>query len=75
MNSDQTVPGEIADFNMWQREMTLDELNNEGCGTEGDVASWNTLKEKGVSNRTQKKFSACNGKRSFFSFIDILIFR
>ena len=75
MNSDQTVPGEIADFNMWQREMTLNELNLLTCETEGDVASWNTLKEKGVSNRTRKEFTACNGKRSFFSFIDILIFR
>ena len=58
----QTVPGQIADFNMWQKEMTVDELNYEGCGTEGDVISWNTLKEKGDSNRTQKEFTACNGK-------------
>ena len=73
-DSDQTVPGQIADFNMWQREMTLDELNHQGCGTEGDVVSWNTLGEAGVSTKTQKEFTACNGKRSFFSFIEILIF-
>ena len=61
--SDQTVPGQIADFNMWQKEMTLNELNLLTCGTEGDVVSWFTLHEKGVSNRTQKEFTACDGKQ------------
>ena len=62
LESDQTVPGQIADFNMWKKEMTLDELNLLTCGTEGDVVSWNTLKEEGVTNRTQKEFTACDGR-------------
>ena len=62
LESDQTVPGQIADFNMWKKEMTLNELNLLTCGTEGDVVSWNTLKEEGVTNRTQKEFTACDGR-------------
>ena len=62
---DQMVSGQIVDFNMWQREMTLDEMNDKGCGTEGDVVSWNTLQEEGVSNWTQKEFAVCNGKKIF----------
>ena len=68
----QTVPGQIANFNMWQREMTLDELNLLTCGTEGDVVSWNTLQEEGVSNRTEKEFTACNGKQFFKLFFKML---
>ena len=64
LDTHQTVPGQIADFNMWKREMTLDELNLLTCGTEGDVVSWNTLKEEGVSSRTEKKLTACDGKES-----------
>ena len=64
----QMVPGQIADFNMWQREMTLNELNLLTCGTEGDVVSWNPLQEKGVSNRTQKEFAVCDGKKPFKNF-------
>ena len=64
-DSYQTVPGQIANFNMWQREMTLDELNYEGCETKGDVVSSNTLQENGVSNRAQKEFPACSGKKMF----------
>ena len=71
--SDQMVAGQIADFNMWQKEMTLDELNYEGCETEGDVVSWNTLKEEGVSIRTEKEFTACHGKQFMSNFEKILI--
>ena len=49
---------------MWQTEMSLDQLNLEACGTEGDVASWNTLQEKGSSTRTQQDFPSCAGKIS-----------
>ena len=71
LDSNQTVPGQLADFNMWQREMTLNELNLLTCGTEGDVVSWNTLQEEGVSNRTQKEFPSCAGKK-FTIYIIIL---
>ena len=68
LESDQTVPGQLADFNMWQREMTLNELNLLTCGTIGDVVSWNTLKEEGVSNKAKKQFTACKGKTYFMLF-------
>ena len=71
-NIKETVPGQIAGFNMWQKKMNLDELNHEGCGTEGDVASWNSLKEKGVSNRTQREFTACNGTESFKHYTNLI---
>ena len=71
LDPEETVPGQIADFNMWKMEMTLDELNLLTCGTEGDVVSWNTLKVKGVSNRTQKEFPSCAGKK-FTIYIIIL---
>ena len=64
LQAHQAVPGQIADFNIWQREMTLDDLNHEGCRTKGDIVSWNTLQEKGVSSRTEKKLTACDGKES-----------
>ena len=73
LESDQTVPGQLADFNMWQREMTLNELNLLTCGTIGDVVSWNTLKEEGVSIRTEKEFTACHGKQFMSNFEKILI--
>ena len=56
---------------MWQREMTLDELNDEGCGTEGDVVSLNTLKEKGASTWTQKEFASCNDGKVIFTLLKI----
>ena len=58
----QMVPGQIAEFNMWEKEMTLNELNFELCGAEGDVVSWNTLQEEGSSLWTHKEYTACNGK-------------
>ena len=58
----QTSPGQLADFNMWKREMTTDELNSATCGTKGDVVSWDTLKEKGRATRTERIFPGCNCK-------------
>ena len=58
----QMAPGKLADFNMWQHEMTEDELNSDSCGARGDVASWETLKEKGTSLRTKHVLPSCIGK-------------
>ena len=62
LKSQQIVIGEIADFNMWSYEMSEDELNSQTCGSNGDVASWDTLEEKGVSLRTVRGFPICNSK-------------
>ena len=61
---DQTSPGQLTDFNMWQHEMTLDELNSATCGTKGDVVSWDTLQERGSSSKTNKFLPGCNGKHT-----------
>ena len=57
----QTSPGQLADFNMWKREMTVAELNALTCGTKGDVVSWATLREKGHSKRTERVLPGCDG--------------
>ena len=64
LNVGQASPGQLANFNMWKKEMTLDQLNSGTCGGQGDVVSWNTLQEKGSSVRTQEYFPTCTGKIS-----------
>ena len=64
LNSGQTVPGLLADFNMWQHEKTADQLNSGTCGVSGDVVSWNTLREQGSAVKTHESFPACNGDPS-----------
>ena len=49
------------------RGLLLNRIRNFG-EIEGYVVSWNTLKEEGVSNKTRKEFSACNGKKLFELF-------
>ena len=63
----QTVPGKLADFNMWRHEKTAAQLNSETCEAQGDVVSWNTLLEKGSSTRTNELFAGCAGKSLFFT--------
>ena len=62
MDVTQAAVGAIADFNMWSYEMSEDELNSQTCGSNGDVASWDTFVEKGVSLRTVKEFPTCSSK-------------
>ena len=57
----QASYGKLADFNIWRREMSVDQLNSETCGFSGDVVSWRTLQEKGTSARTKHVFPGCNG--------------
>ena len=54
--------GQLADFNMWDYEMSADEVNVTTCGPAGNVVSWNTLKEKGESMEIVKAFPGCNGR-------------
>ena len=42
--------------------MTLDELNSETCGTQGNVVSWSTLQERGTAVRSYENFPRCDGK-------------
>ena len=58
----QVVPGKLAEFNMWNREMTVDELNSETCGAHGNVVSWSTLQERGTAVRSSGNFPNCVGK-------------
>ena len=57
----QTIPGEIAEFNMWSKEMSLDELLSMPCGAKGDVSSWETLKTQGSSTNGYRVFPDCKG--------------
>ena len=41
--------------------MDVKELNTVACGTKGDVVSWDTLREKGYSKRTDYVLPGCNG--------------
>ena len=58
----QVVPGKLANFNMWRREMTAEELNSQTCGAKGNVVSWDTLREKGIYPRSKHFLPGCNGK-------------
>ena len=58
----QTTAGEMADFNMWQHEMTADEVVSQTCGAYGSVSTWSTLQEKGISRAMHKDFRDCQGK-------------
>ena len=68
----------ITEFNLWNYEMSENELNSKTCGTKGNVVSWDSLKERGSANRTAKSFPKCNGNilkiniltSSDFLFID-----
>ena len=44
---------------MWNREMSVEELNSETCGVSGNIVSWNTLRERGTSRRSQQNFPEC----------------
>ena len=72
-DSMETVPGQLADFNMWKKEMTFDELNLELCGMEGDVVSWNTLQEEGSAIWTKKEYTDCNGKKTLKLFMNLTV--
>jgi hypothetical protein len=57
---------------MWNYEMTSEEVNSQTCGTEGNIASWSTLQEQGVSTRTHDLFPDCVGKQIYFALEEIL---
>ena len=73
-----TTVAKITDFNLWDYEMSENELSSQTCGTKGNVVSWDSLKERGPANRTAKSFPKCNGNilkiniltSSDFLFID-----
>ena len=58
----QTVAGRLAEFNMWNFELSQDELNFNTCDKDGNVVSWNTLQERGTSTRSVQSFPVCNRK-------------
>ena len=58
----QTTPGQIAVFNMWDYEMTAEEVNSKTCGSGGNVSSWDTLNVKGISDTAYRIFPGCKGK-------------
>ena len=81
MQNKETTAALITEFNMWSREMSVDELNTETCSTQGDVVSWTgnglnwgTLTEEGSSTHITNYITTCSGKvfkRSIYSIIDV----
>ena len=68
----QVTAGQLADFNMWDYEMSADEVNVTTCGPAGNVVSWNTLKKKGEFVESVKALPGCNGRFvSIVSFVHI----
>ena len=59
LDIDQTVPGFITEFNMWDYEMDSTKVNSIACGSEGNVVSWDSLEEVGVSERSLQIFPKC----------------
>ena len=49
--------------------MTLEELLSETCGKTGNVVSWKTLKEEGISVKEYQTFQDCNGNYILNLFI------
>ena len=65
----ETTAALITEFNMWSREMSVDELNFKTCSSRGNVVSWTrtglkwgTLTEKGSSTQINNHVVACSGK-------------
>ncbi|XP_067950451.1 C-reactive protein-like [Watersipora subatra] len=58
----QTVTGEIAEFNMWDFEMNMAQINTKTCGYKGNVASWDTLQKDKADEMTTKTFPPCDAK-------------
>ena len=57
----QTVTGKIAQFNMWDYEMGMNELNMLPCVVDGNLVSWSTLLTMGTAAMTFEDFP-CNSK-------------
>lgn len=45
-NEGETTVGLITEFNMWDYEMSVDEISSKTCGTLGNVASWTGTSSK-----------------------------
>ena len=57
----QVAPGQLAEFNMFDYEMSLEKLNADTCGDIGTVASMDSLKEEGSAVKSHKRFIGCKG--------------
>ena len=69
MKEEETTAALITEFNMWNYEMSVDELNFKTCGSRGNVVSWTrtgfkwgTFTEKGISTQINNHVVACSGK-------------
>ena len=60
MSSAQTMPGLIADFNLWNVTLSLEQLQNLTCGGQGEVVNTNSLKVFGGGQWTNRTYP-CGG--------------
>ena len=45
----KTVHGKIAEFNLWNYSVSPRALDSVTCGAAGNIVSWHSLSEKGIS--------------------------
>ena len=62
LSLDQLTVGDIAEFNMWSYNMSVEQLNTLTCGARGDVSSWFTLQQMGTAERTTASLPYCKGE-------------
>ena len=64
LDTDAVLPGKIAWFNMWDYEMSEQEVKALGCRDKGNVSSWDTLAQQGTGSFHYETF-LCNGKCTY----------
>ncbi|KAF6024823.1 NPTX2 [Bugula neritina] len=60
---EQSVPGKVALFNMWDYVLTETEIQELGCNDRGNVINWDTLRFMGQADIIYENFP-CNDKES-----------
>ena len=68
-----TTPGQLAEFKMWNHELSADQINVAPCQSPGTVSSWNMLKKIGDSLVTFEHFPSCKCKSHKFSFYNTIL--
>ena len=48
------APGRMAGFNLYNYEMSIDELNSLSCADLGNTVSWKSLQQMGSSSSEQE---------------------
>ena len=66
------TPGKVAEFNMWDYEMTANQISVLPCREPGNISSWDKMLKYGVHLVTRKDFPSCKGKTQKYSLCTII---